>query len=359
MMNDSRPAILLADMTSWETFIHLAGALRSRGVRVVRVTGRQHSLTQRGRVGLERAVFDRTEAVLRDPDESAISALLPWLRQVADVQMVDAIGASVTGSAAWEQQVHLHRCSGLPDTVLYDKVAYSRVALAAGVPVSELAALDQELPAGQLLLKARVGSGGQFVKLIDSEDDIDRALQVWGLAPAQVFLQRAVHGQPWAVGGVARRGEVLVSASYETLGSPDDPYGPAVHIRIEPHPEALRVAQLVVGALDYSGPFAMDFIDDGIPHLIDFNPRFFGSWALLQAAGVDLLGAYLATLGMSWSGPGPQVRTSWQRVSTRGQPGVAGAWRRTRDLTSALHPVIGTRATAVIGVESLMGSVRA
>jgi hypothetical protein len=38
--------------------------------------------------------------------------------------------------------------------------------------------------------------------------------------------------------------------------------------------------------------------DPDAPRLIDVNPRVFGSWALVQQLGVDLLGHYLHALGL-------------------------------------------------------------
>ena len=358
--------VLLADVTSWETWVHLAGALRRRGVRVVRVTGRDRSRTQRLRVDLERVAFDRTCSVIGQDDtgQPTVSGVLPWLPGVSDVQMVDSIGAAVTASEYWSKHTHLHRSSRVPDAVLYDKVGYSRLAQAAGIPVSHLAPLagpeSVSLPPGQLVLKARVGSGGAHVRFIESHTDINEALQAWRLRPEEVFVQRAVSGRTWTVGGVARHGETLVSASYEARSNPDDPHGPAALIRILPHHDALLLAERFVDAVGYTGPFAIDFIDDGTPHMIDFNPRFFGSWAALQAHGVDLLGAYLATFGAPWSGTGrsPGARTSWMPTSVNAQTGVSGVWRAVRDLTTMLHPVVGGRVATVVAAESLVHALR-
>lgn len=349
--------VVLVDLTSWEAWVHLGGALRARGFEVVRLTGRQVSSAQRLRVGLERVVFDKTLPVLV-PDAVGpldVTALFPWLHRALDVQMVDAVGAVVTETPEWRAHPHLRRVTsdGLADPDIYDKWTYTQVAARTGIPIPHSIRLPELLPSGDWVLKGRTGSGGDRVKRVATTSEAVSTLEEWNLEPSRVFLQAPVSGELWNVGGVALRGEVLEAAAYRARSAPDDPEGPPIDIRLGQRPEQLEATRDFIAALGYTGPFAIDFIDDGTPYLIDFNARFFGTWAAMQSAGVDLIGAYLGTLGGSWTGSRYTVETSWLPSSTAGRRGFADSWHRTRQLGTRLYPVIGARATAVATIEGL------
>lgn len=359
-MND-RPVVLLADVSSWEAWLYLAGALRRQGVEVVRFTGASGSRAQRARVGLERLVFDQTHAVLKTRDGRVdVSAILPWLQRVSDVQMVDAIGDVVTATPQWSQTTRLHRVSaaGISDPSVYDKLFYSRLAHDVGVPVPRIETIGTDFPAGEWVLKGRVGSGGERVAMVDGAADVSDALAAWGLGPDEAFLQARVGGVAWNVGGVARRGDVLVSGAYRAMPADDDPSGPPVQIQIGKRPAQLAAAAALVDALGYSGPFCADFLDDGTPYLLDFNPRFFGSWAAMQSAGVDLLGAYLSLLGRPWSGPRASIETDSIPASVGGAQGMWASFARARKISRRLRPVVGATASAFILADGLARSRR-
>lgn len=347
---------MLADLSSWEAWLHLAGALRREGFDVVRFTRADLGRTQRVLVGMERFVFTQTHPVLLSSGSHVdVAPLFPWLKRSADVQMVDAIGAELTATAQWAEVPRLHRvhASGIAEAAIYDKWIYTGLAERAGVTVPDSRELPEQLPAGEWVLKGRVGSGGDRVRLVSSTNEVEEALRTWGSTAAQAFIQAKVGGDLWNVGGVAKDGEVLVAAAYRAFSAPDDPEGPPVDIQIQHKPDQLEATRRFVAALGYTGPFAIDFLDDGVPYLLDFNPRFFGTWAAMQSAGVDLLGAYLAVLG--------QPRTATTRVidgaripsSVTGQESIGAAWRRGRDLGRRLGPTVGPRATTVLRAQAL------
>ena len=102
--------VVLADLSSWEAWLHLAGALRREGFDVVRFTRADLGRTQRVLVGMERLVFTQTHPVLRFAGADVdVSPLFAWLDRSADVQMVDAIGAVLTGTGQWDASRRLHR----------------------------------------------------------------------------------------------------------------------------------------------------------------------------------------------------------------------------------------------------------
>jgi hypothetical protein len=79
-------------------------------------------------------------------------------------------------------------------------------------------------------------------------------------------------------------------------------------------PETLDQTAQLLGALKYTGAFCLDFVRaaDGQPLLIDVNARIFGSWAALQAAGLDLVGAYAYAWGLSAESPTGAVHVGWR-----------------------------------------------
>ena len=352
----SNRTVVLADLSSWEAWLHLAGALRRRGFDVVRFTRTDLGRAQRLRVGMERVVFTQTHPVLHTSGANVdVSPLFPWLTRCADMQMVDAIGAVLTATDQWDAVERLHRvhAPGISESAVYDKWIYTRLAAQAGVVVPDSREVPEALPPGEWVLKGRVGSGGDRVRIVTSGPEAQAALREWDLTGAEAFIQSKVGGDLWNVGGVAEQGEVLVAAAYRAFSAPDDPEGPPVDIQIEEKPDQLEATRRFVAALGYSGPFAIDFLDDGVPYLLDFNPRFFGTWAAMQSAGVDLLGAYLATLGMSWSSRAVVVDGARIPSSVTGQDSIGAAWRRGRELGRRLAPTVGPRATAVMRAQAL------
>ena len=102
-------------------------ALRQRGLRTVRYTGRDRSLRQVVRTNLERSLFDRTHAVLRAGSDGQldVSPILERLPKFADVQSADEIGAQLVLDRRWQQEPRLRRvhAAGLNDFDCYDKLS--------------------------------------------------------------------------------------------------------------------------------------------------------------------------------------------------------------------------------------------
>lgn len=313
--------------------------------------------TQRARITLERLVFSDTRACLTVDDAGIpdVSALEPMLSDCLDIQMVDAIGAMLTRLPQWEAHPRLRRvhAQGLTDVAAYDKWIYSHIARRSGVTIPETFSIAEAPTNGPLVLKGRIGSGGDRVRIVRNSSEIAKVLRSWGISENEAFVQRVVHGPLWNVGGVALAGEVLVAAAYRAIAAPSDPEGPPVDIELQDKPDQLEATRTFVAALGYSGPFAIDFIDDEGPYLLDFNPRFFGTWAAMQSAGVDLLGAYLHTLGGRATRDYSAAGAALVPASLTGQNSPGQALRRTVVLTRRLAPVVGARGAAVMAVSGL------
>ena len=149
-----------------------------------------------------------------------------------------------------------------------------------------------------------------------------------------LVFQEPIVGDVLNVGGFARGGEV-VAVAYLTEQAPDDPEGPSVRIRTLQRPDLIESVAAYVAQTRYTGAICVDFISADEGYLIDVNPRFFGSWAAVQAAGLPLLEAYVEHLrerpaavpnpdlgeALHWTTPAPDgtrlqtARTGWQVLS--------------------------------------------
>jgi predicted ATP-grasp superfamily ATP-dependent carboligase len=194
--------------------------------------------------------------------------------------------------------------AGMPpiDVVLQitDKTVVYRVAEELGFQIPHTQVLDGEhLPDDvefPLIVKparsARAAEGGALTRtdaqLITSRSHLRQLVD--GLGSGPWLAQSRVNGQLGAIGGVAHNGR-LVTAVHQ-LSRRVWPPGAGVSAFAETVPvdrtlEA-KVACLI-DRLSWSGIFQAQFIHgDSGPHLIDVNPRLYGSLALATAAGVNL-----------------------------------------------------------------------
>jgi predicted ATP-grasp superfamily ATP-dependent carboligase len=119
------------------------------------------------------------------------------------------------------------------------------------------------------------------------------------MAPDEgVIYQRVLNGHLLAVVTLtdpAGRHLYMGAQRAETL-SPE-PFGASARARLVPLDKDLVPGVVrLLECLEWWGLAELQFVvpPDGVPHLIDFNGRFFGSLALTCAAGVDLPAAWLA-----------------------------------------------------------------
>ncbi|MDH2414181.1 ATP-grasp domain-containing protein [Nocardioides sp. CER19] len=298
--SERRAVVLFADLEPWESFLQFAAALRRRGVRVERVTTAERSLVRRLNDLLQRPVFHRTWAVL--PRGSGGRALVEELLvrlgpEVRAVEAVDVLASALIGCAG------VPRRTGSPERegLLFDKLEMNGFAVGQGVPVPPAWPAESEhglVP--PFVVKPRLGSGGGGVELVEDAEAAARLRRVATTDPGRLMVQERVPGELVHVAGVARAGGVLVAACYRAVGSPYAAFGPSAEVVTLDDPETVASAAALLVGLEYTGAFCIDFVrsGEGRPLLIDVNARIFGSWAALQSAGLDLVGAYLEAWGM-------------------------------------------------------------
>lgn len=300
-MRSARPTVVFADTEEWASFRWLAAALRRHGFATVRVTAPPSTRMQRVSAQIYKFAYTQTEVSLAWPggtapvDVSATRAV--WADDVLDVQAADRVGAALVADPRWRSREHLRRLPlRLDESRLYDKWVQLQDAGAAGVLVPQTWDDPEAVTTDRVVVKQRIGSGGDAVVLADRAE-VGDWVERWHGQGGGLIFQEALRGPVLNVGGFARAGRFVAGVAYRTEQSPRDPEGPAVRIRTLHRPDLLDAVGRYVASLDYTGAICCDFIDsDNGTFLIDVNPRFFGSWAAAQAAGCPLLEAYLQHL---------------------------------------------------------------
>jgi len=304
------PVVVVLDRIPWQGFFDLAAALRERGVRVERVTAEPAHWRARVHQALEARLFSTVsryavswdpagEAIVPERPDGIVALVRPDAVAVMAQEDLTALCLVVTSGPASPSRLVRE---GVDPRVLVDKLVQTETARAAGVRVPS-SWESCESSAYPVVVKPRRGFGGVGVRVVHDEAELREAWDAVEALGEQPYLQEYLPGAV-NTGGVALDGEVLVCVAYAPTPSPDTPTGPPRWVTVVDSPEAVESTAAFVGAIGYTGFFCLDWVmdDPDVPRLIDFNPRAFGSWALVQQLGVDLLGYYLHALGL---GPRP------------------------------------------------------
>ena len=354
-----RPTVAFVDDETWLSFVDLAAGLRSRGVRVVRVTARMPTFEGRLVQRLEGLAFGRTRvgAVDRLTGRINLGALDAALSDdVIDVVVQDPLVPELLGPGQSRADQRSRVRAGVDPRVLVDKRVQSQVAASAGVAVPRewTEPVSSQFP---VVVKLPVGSSGAGVRIVADAEALESAWTELSSAGRdspylqEPYVQEYVEGRLVSFGGVVDEGQVLVGATYVRIPPADDPTGPSEAITVIDAPLVTEAALRFASATGLSGFLNLQFVDsDRGPLLIDVNPRVFGSWSILQDLGCDLLGAYLAALGLGTMPPrvhlipgepvnqihlavpaGRQARRVWRRrvgaVARRRSAWLGWRWR--------------------------------
>ncbi|MDP4014864.1 MAG: ATP-grasp domain-containing protein [Candidatus Nanopelagicales bacterium] len=316
-MSREKPAVLFVDGHTWEAFSALAGVLRMRGFAVRHVTARPGGARLRAQQQLDVPLYGRPRRLVvpgSRPGQAATipDADLPALvgTDVVDVQAHDDLARAVASAPNPVAALGRRVGSQIDPAVLYDKWVMAETVARFGIPTPRV----WDRPTARsfpVVVKARTGFAGTAVRVAEDADQLARAWDdLTSLSGDTPFVQ-AFHGTGLVKsGGVAREGDLIVSAAYLSHPEPTDPKGPPLLAAVTSHPSIEGLTRRLVEQIGYTGFFNADWVidDRGNPYLIDLNARAFGSWPALQACGVDFVGAYLHILDM---GPRPvpaQVR---------------------------------------------------
>jgi predicted ATP-grasp superfamily ATP-dependent carboligase len=235
----------------------------------------------------------------------------------------------------------------------FDKAAVVEAAKRAGLgaPRTEPATVETiERWSGPVAVKARTHLPTRFpTALFSSAAEARSFAEEIRAAGGDPLLQEPLSGRMGAVVIVAGHdGETLIEVQQEAFHRWPSDIGDTVGGRVvAPDPALSRGARALVRDLGWFGLTQIEFIRDssGVPHVTDFNGRFYGSLALATGAGANL--------------PALWAEYALGRVSTPISPARVGAtfqWLN-RDLAAAREEgapaVLRALARAPVAAHSL------
>ena len=306
-----RPTVVFIDSIPWESFCSLAAALRAYGIRSARITAHRRERFQRIVQQAERVVFGPTQFRISRPEDTgeelnveweSLTDLLP--KGTVDIQASDVLAAMVLESGDPAARFLRRVGTGHDPMQLIDKWRAKQLCIDLGIPVPRgwQVCESNEFP---IVVKARVGSGGSEVRIAHDHDELARYwAELTDDEGGTPFLEAFHLMSTIRFGGVAKDGQLLVGSAYEVIPEAHLPLGPPRAARAIDEPQIVADVRKLVSATNYTGFISLDYVGDadGPALANDINPRAFASWPALQRAGVDILGAYVHSLGL---GPPP------------------------------------------------------
>ncbi len=218
----------------------------------------------------------------------------------------------------------------LPDyagvTAVHDKGNLARLAASLGIPMPRSHEASAVLQQPELLrdfhfpalLKPKQGGGGWAMCRLPNPEALPEVLRREGLSPERFIVQEEIAGETVCACAIYHNGRYLAGDAYRTLRTHPQPYGQATVRESVRGGQALELLRALLDHLAWNGVCEADFLVErasGRAHLLDVNPRFWGSLAQNIAAGLDYpYYYYLLALG----GELPAVRES--------TPGVRTVW---------------------------------
>jgi len=334
-MSKSRPTVLFVDSHTWEAFSAMAGALRANGMGVKHVVARRNRLLSRAVQLLDFPLYSTPIFLVHGPkvkggsatiDEADLEGLIT--EDIIDVQAHDDLVPVLMGIGDPLTDPSRHLGPGIDPAVLSDKWVQGQFATDRGIPTPKFwqEPKSEEFP---VVMKTRVGFAGTGVRIVKSAEDLPQAWdELSAMSTDPPFLQEFKGQRVVDSAGVAHEGEILVYGAYRTAPAPNDPTGPSLDVETIEAPELEEHTKRFIKELGYSGFFNIDWVLDSSdePWMIDFNPRIFGSWAALQEAGADFIGAYFYLLGVG-AKPQRQQMTTGQTLGLLRFPFPVGTSR--------------------------------
>ena len=269
----SRPAVLVTDGGNGQNRSALAAvrALAAGGYRPVVTVSGSGSLAAASR---------HCAGVVRVPKVESAQYSVAVRDEVDRSEYLDVMAASDAALVALD----------LPGADLVDKSRLGRRAAAVGLPLPReriwpswdaLLAAARELDYPVVVKPAlRTCSGQPPVRRVTSRGHLLRLEQVRG----PVVVQAWVSGPMTAVCGLVRDGRLVCVAHQRYLRTWPVDAGVACALETVPG-DVDREERLVALLHGYDGLFQAQFLG---PHLVDLNPRVYGSLPLAVAAGVNL-----------------------------------------------------------------------
>lgn len=149
-------------------------------------------------------------------------------------------------------------------------------------------ALDLDEQAYPLVLKPRTERGGRGVRIVESPDALRGELADATRTHKDLLVQEYVDGVEFTTSVVCTTGNDVLSVVPKEAVLKDRS---TVHGVTRDAPAVVDSCQLIADLFEPAGPINVQQMcdDDGVPHVIEINPRFSSSACLTVAAGVNEL----------------------------------------------------------------------
>jgi predicted ATP-grasp superfamily ATP-dependent carboligase len=237
------------------------------------------------------------------PDEFA-AALLRHVEEVGYSAVYPISNLTVRPVAARYADFQRVTRLGIPPPAILDlgmdKRATIRAARAAGTPHPRTYLVGEDGPLEEafraigfpLVLKPAVGFGSRGLSIVTTEADARAAYAAAVAAHGPMLIQEFIplRDEIGVYTIVARPGELAAVTVHRRIRSYPVSGGPSTLRETIRHPAAVELARVLLERLGWWGVAMVEFrVDDrdGVPKLMEVNPRFWGSLQLSILAGVD------------------------------------------------------------------------
>lgn len=130
-----------------------------------------------------------------------------------------------------------------------------------------------------VLVKPSISAGGVGIRRFDNSEELNAFLAARP-ANERWVVQTFIEGSDVCVNVLCQRGKICVASVQHEIKASSIPYRPAVGIEFRNNPQAMKVAERLVGALNWSGVAHIDLRYDAqrnIPLVLEVNPRYWYS----------------------------------------------------------------------------------
>jgi carbamoyl-phosphate synthase large subunit len=159
---------------------------------------------------------------------------------------------------------------------------------------------DSEYP---LILKPRTDRGGRGIQVVESPDELQDALTDTTRDHEEMFVQEYLQGPEFTTSVVCTKTNSVLSVVPKEAVKKDRS---TVHGVTREAPEVATSCHTIVDQFQPAGPINVQQMcdEDGVPHVIEINPRFSSSACLTVAAGVDELAILIKdSVGLPYETP--------------------------------------------------------
>ncbi len=298
------PSVVFVDDSHWVAFTQLSPLLRRKGVRTIRVTTEVRIASRL----VSSLLFDRHAVV---PPGNLVETLRKVLgsENVVDVQFVEALSASI-GDALGSMGCGIVHGVEVRLAAM-DKISLSRRLDASGIRVPAILPMPGVSPETvarilgfPVVLKARVGSSGDQIRIVHDLPALHRVAATWGEHPERYFCEQYVDGEKYNYGAAVGECGIEQELTY-WVSAWRQPTGSASQIETVADGQLAALGRRALEVVGCTGLVNIDVIRDreGVDWLIDFNARAFGGAASFLCAGLDISEGYLRAIGQSQSPP--------------------------------------------------------